>query len=302
MAGVVFGHTPAPPVQMPAQPPLSTNQPSAGDTTRPISVITGGSEGIGLAIARVLAGRGHQLLLIGRTQEKLDEAARSLRAEHGHGIEVFTLALDLAQGDIIQRVDAKVGELGAHVGLLVNNAAAGYCGSFADAAPEDLDRLLALNLVTPTRLLRHVLAGMCRRGRGGIINIASLGGYVPGPYQATYYASKAYLISLSEALSAEAKPFGVRVTVVVPGPVDTAFHSNMNAESALYRRLVPSSSAAGVAKWSVLGYELGLRVVVPGIFNLIGAGALRLLPHFLLVPVMAWLLAPRRPTQEGTRT
>jgi short-subunit dehydrogenase len=137
---------------------------------------------------------------------------------------------------------------------------------------------------------------MRARKTGGILNIASLGGYAPGPYQATYYASKAYLISLSEAVAAEVRHDGVRVTVVAPGPVDTDFHAKMNAESAIYRRLLPSSSPESVARWAVQGFELGLKVVVPGAFNLLGAVTLRLLPHVVLVPIMAWLLKPRRPT------
>jgi len=123
---------------------------------------------------------------------------------------------------------------------------------------------------------------------------------VPGPYQAAYYASKAYLISLSEALAAEVRADGIRVTVVAPGPVRTAFHARMNAESAFYRRYLPSASPERVARWAMLGFDLGVRVVVPGVFNLLGAGAFRLLPHALLVPVMALLLHPRQGIEKGT--
>ncbi|MGD9802306.1 MAG: SDR family NAD(P)-dependent oxidoreductase [Hyphomicrobiaceae bacterium] len=270
---------------------------SAGSlvSTRPLTVVTGGSEGIGLAIARLLTERGHRVLLIARRPGPLEDAARSLRAAH-LAADVTTLSLDVTRSDACDVLDAELGWLGSHVEILVNAAGTGQSGDFSEADPQVLDLLMTLNMAVPSRLMRHVLPGMRARGSGGILNIASLGGYAPGPYQAAYYASKAYLISLSEAVAAEVRQDGVRVTVVAPGPVDTDFHAKMGAERAIYRRFLPSSSPESVARWAVRGFELGLKVVVPGAFNLLGAVALRLLPHVLLVPFMAWLLDPRRPT------
>lgn len=277
---------------MPASPSPSVRSPASNEATRPISVVTGGSEGIGLAIARQLAARGHDLLLIARRREPLTAAATDISV--ATSAKVSTLALDLSSDSACTLLDAELAALGAHVGLLVNAAGIGQSGDFAEADPGDLERLIELNVAVPSRLMRHVLPGMRARRRGGILNIASLGGYVPGPYQAAYYASKAYLISLSEAVAAEARQDGVRVTVVAPGPVETRFHAKMNAESALYRRVLPSSTPDSVARWSIRGHELGLRVVVPGVLNIIGAVALKLVPHVALVPFMAWLLDPRQ--------
>ena len=266
--------------------------------TRPVTVVTGGSEGIGLALARRLAARGHSLLLVARSPGPLAAAAESIRTEHKS--EVAVMALDLAGADAPVVIEAEVARLGLHVELLVNNAGIGYCGEFDQATPEELEQLVALNVATPTRLMQHWLPGMRQRRRGGILNIASLGGYVPGPYQAAYYASKAYLISLSEAVAAEARLDGVRVTAVVPGPVATRFHARMGAESALYRLLLPEVSADTVARWALLGHDLGLRRVVPGFLNSLAAVALRLLPNALLLPIMAVLLKPNRTNQgEG---
>ncbi|MEZ5817194.1 MAG: SDR family oxidoreductase [Hyphomicrobiaceae bacterium] len=259
-----------------------------------MSIVTGGSEGVGLAIAKVLAARGHDLLLIARRPDVLSAAAKDLGA--AFPVKVATLALDLTHPEACEAIDAELGRLRAHVHMLVNAAAIGHSGAFAEAEALELGRLVQLNVEVPTRLMRHVLPGMRRRRSGGILNVASLGGYTPGPYQAAYYASKSYLISLSEAVAAEARADGVRVAVVAPGPVETAFHAKMDAERAFYRRLLPSSSPETVARWAVRGFELGMRVIVPGVFNLIIASALRFLPHTLLVPVMAWLLHPRRPT------
>jgi short-subunit dehydrogenase len=267
-------------------------------TTRPIAVVTGASRGIGRAIAHRLAARGQNLLLIARSAEPLAAAAAAIRAEHA--VEIATLALDLAAPDAPAALDAELARLGTHVDVLVNNAGVGYCGEFDAAAAGELEGLVALNVAAPSRLMLHVLPGMRQRRRGGILNVASLGGYTPGPYQAAYYASKAYLMSLSEAVAAEVRADGVRITAVAPGPVDTGFHAQMQAESALYRMFLPSSSPESVARWAMLGYDLGFKVVVPGFFNVLSVVALRVLPHALLVPFMALLLNPRRSNEQGS--
>ena len=135
---------------------------------------------------------------------------------------------------------------------------------------------------------------LCRwgSGRGGILNLASLGGYTPGPYQAAYYASKAYVISLTEAIASETAGEGVRLTVLAPGPVRTAWHDRAGAGAAFYRWLLPSS-AASVARAGYLGYTLGLRVVVPGLLSPFLAVALRVMPHRVTTPMVRWLLKPR---------
>jgi short-subunit dehydrogenase len=131
------------------------------------------------------------------------------------------------------------------------------------------------------------------RGRGGILNVASLGSYVPGPNQAAYYASKAYVLSLSEAIAAETAGEGVRVCALAPGPVNTAFHARMGAERALYRAFVPPASAEAVARAGYLGFVLGWRVTIPGVFNPLLALATRILPHRIVIPVVGLLLRPR---------
>lgn len=269
----------------------SAGSESAPSPTSPVAVVTGGSDGIGRAIARRLSVRGHRLLLVARSADLLATTAASIRAERGS--EVETLALDLTTAEATATLDAALARRGWHVDLLVNNAAIGYCGDFDAASPEQLERLIALDVAVPSRLMHHFLPGMRLRRRGGILNIASLGGYVPGPYQAAYYASKAYLLSLSEAVAAEAHRDGVRVTAVAPGPVATQFHARMGAESAAYRAVLPELSPDSVARWALLGHDLGLRVVTPGVINSFGAVALRLLPHVLMVPLMAMLLYPR---------
>ena len=166
-------------------------------------------------------------------------------------------------------------------------------GAFTSHDPAELDRLVELNIAALSRLTRAFLPDMLVRGRGGIINIASLGGFSPGPYQAAYYASKAYVISLTRALAHENRGMGVRFAVVAPGPVETRFHARMDAERAFYRRFLPALSPARVARATMFWYAQGSTVIVPGLFNTALALALGFLPGLLTIPVVALLLHPR---------
>ena len=263
---------------------------------RPVTVVTGASGGIGLALARQFARGQHDLLLIARNAEPLEEAAAAIRADAK--VEVVTLALDITATDAIARIEAELARQGAYADVLVNSAGIGLAGPFLAQSPEELDRLVDLNIRALTSLTRHFLAGMRARGRGGVLNLASLGGYTPGPYQAAYYASKAYVMSLSEALAAETAGEGVRVCVLAPGPVATPFHQRMQGESGLYLRLLPVSNPDSVARAGYLAFALGWRVVVPGVVAPILALAMRLTPHRILVPIVGWLLKPRGPDES----
>ena len=132
------------------------------------------------------------------------------------------------------------------------------------------------------------------RGRGGILNLSSLGAYAPGPNQAVYYASKAYVQSFSEAIASETAGEGVRITAVAPGPVNTRFHARMGAEHALYRYLVAPSAPDSVARAGYYGFALGLRVCVPGLVKPLLALLMRIAPHRIVIPIVGWLLKPRQ--------
>ena len=258
----------------------------------PAVVITGASAGIGLAMAHRFAAEGRDLVLIARDAGRLEAAAKTIRRISGH--RVMPLALDVTAADAAGRIDAALGALGAYADILVNNAGVGLAGPLHGQLPEDLTRLTSLNVTALTALCRHVLPGQLVRGRGGIINLASLGGYIPGPNQASYFASKAYVLSLSEALAEETAGTGVTITAVAAGPVDTDFHQKMGAATAWYRLLVLPLSADYVAAAAMRGFRRGQRVVVPGVFYRVFVIAARVLPHFLIVPVMAFLLRPLR--------
>jgi uncharacterized protein len=274
----------------PLEGPRYESGPFAG--LSPVTIVTGGSDGIGLALASRFAAAGHHVLLIARTEAQLAEAAARIAAQHR--VSIAALALDVTKLDAPPRIDRKLSDMGCYAHILVNNAGMGLSGPLADHAPDDLAALIDLNVRAMTLLMRHVLPGMRLRGCGGVLNVASLGGFAPGPWQAAYYASKAYVLSLSEAAAYEAARDGVRVSAVAPGPVDTGFHRRMLAESSFYRWLLPPLRPDTVASWAYHGFKLGLRVIVPGVINMLLAVGLRLLPHRAVMPVVAWLLRRRK--------
>jgi uncharacterized protein len=260
------------------------------DETRWV-VITGASEGIGRAIAERFAGLGRDVILVARSETAVREAASAIAARHR--VRTLPLALDVTTLDAGAAIAVAARAGGGHVDVLVNNAGMGLSGPFVEADEADIERLLDLNVGAATRLTRHFLPGMRERRRGGVINVASLAGYTPGPWQAVYYASKAYLVSFSEAIAVEVAPDRVRVTAAVPGPIDTGFHDKMRAGTSYYRRLIPVPGPTMVAWATVAGWRLGLRVVVCDPLSIATFPFLRFMPHRLLIPIVGWLMRPR---------
>lgn len=259
----------------------------------PVVVVTGGSEGLGLALATCFARAGHRLLLVARDQSRLEAAAAKVRAECT--ADVAILALDITRQDAITLLDQKLVGMAAYADVLVNNAGIGLSGDFAEHDPGALAALTDLNVRALTLLTRHYLPGMRIRGRGGILNLASVGSYGPGPNQAAYYASKAYVLSLTEAIAHESAGLGVRICAAAPGPVRTRFHAKMGAERAFYRWISPPAPAELVARIVFWGYTAGMRVVWPGLVTPVAALAMRLIPHRILNVIVATLLKPRKP-------
>jgi short-subunit dehydrogenase len=258
---------------------------------KPAVVITGGSRGIGLALARRFIEAGRRTVIVARNGPGLEEAAAAIQTSTG--VEVPTIICDISEPNAPDVIAAGLTRTGLYLDVLVNNAGTGLAGPFLTHAQNDISRLIALNVEALTRLTRAALPDMIARQRGGILNVASLGAHVPGPNQAVYYASKSYVVSLTEAIASEISGQGVRVSALLPGPVDTSFHDAMGAEASLYRLLLPSMTPERVARSAYRGFIFGQRVIVPGIFNTLMFVILRLLPHTLTVPFVYWLL--RRP-------
>jgi short-subunit dehydrogenase len=266
---------------------------------KPMTVVTGASEGIGYALARRFAAAGNDLILVARRPELLSQAADRIRADFK--VEAIAVPADVTMPAAIPAIEAALAQHRAYADVLVNCAGMGLAGPFINHPPEAVLQLLDLNVRALTELMRHFLPGMRARGRGGILNLASLGGYAPGPYQAVYYASKAYVISLTEAVAAETAGEGVRVSALAPGPVNTGFHRKMGSERAFYRYLVLPASAESVAGAGYRGFALGWRIIVPGLLNPFLALAMRVLPHRIVIPIIGWLLQPRGVGEKDAR-
>jgi short-subunit dehydrogenase len=255
---------------------------------KPAVVITGGSRGIGEALARKFAEAGYMTVIVGRNAERLKAAADRIGA--ARAAQPAVIVCDVTAPDAFELLTRSLTDSGFYLDVLINNAGLGLSGRFIDQDDARLSDLIALNIASLTRLCRLALPDMAKRERGGVINIASLGAYAPGPYQAAYYASKAYVLSLTEALAAEYSGNGVRICAVAPGPVDTDFHADMGAEGANYRKVLPSLSARRVAQSVYFRFRFGQRVIIPGLTNRALSIILKVSPHPVSVPVVAWLL------------
>jgi short-subunit dehydrogenase len=259
---------------------------------RPAVVVTGGSRGIGYALAHRFARAGYDVAVIARSQAPLEEAAATIARECR--VRALALPLDVTHADAPSLIDARLADAGFYTDVLVNCAGVGLAGRFVDHSDPEILDLLNLNVGALTRLMHHALGRQVARGRGGVMNIASLGGMVPGPYQAAYYASKAYVLSLTEGVGEEIAGRGVRICAVAPGPVNTGFHAAMGSEFSFYRQLIMPLNTRSTAEWAYAEYVLGIRVIVPGVINKVLALASWILPNFILAPIVGWLLRPAK--------
>ena len=233
--------------------------------SKPIALVTGASGGIGEAIARELAPN-YQLVLVARSADKLNALAAQL-------IGAETIVLDLSIADAVQKLTRELETRNLDIGVLVNNA---DCGEFWLADPKKLEETIMLNVVTLTMLTRALLPAMAARKAGKVMNVASTAAFMPGPLMAVYYASKAFVLSFSEALSEELSGTGVSVTALCPGPVSMGFQ---NAAAMQDSKLLsnPLMDSASVARAAVKALEYKQRVVIPGTSNQL----LALLPRFV---------------------
>jgi len=273
--------------------------------TRRVVVVTGASAGIGAALARVFAAHGHELVLIARRESKLDALADEIAAQ-GRA-RPLVLAIDLAQAEAGARIKAELAAQGLEPEYVVNNAGFGLVGEAAQLDHAEQLAMIDLNIRSLTEL-SLAFADTLARLRGGILNVASVAGFIPGPGMAVYYASKAYVLSFSEALHHELSRRGVRVTVLCPGPVPTEFQARAGIPRVPFPRTgVPrvvgsnalTCSAEEVAEAGYDGLMRGRRVVVPGLANKAVTIFSRLLPRrFVLTAVAHSQLVRRRRTNR----
>ena len=253
-------------------------------------VVTGASRGIGREIAKVAAGDGGPVVLIARSASALEKTANEVRRAGG---EPFPLTLDLAAPDATSEVERFLTARGLACGVLVNNAGFGLLGAAASLPREQQLGMIDLNIRALADLTLRFLPGMTARRRGGIINLASVASFLPGPYMALYYASKAFVRSFSEALSQELHGTGVTVTCVAPGPVATEFLKHSGARRARLFKVIPKVTPEMVARSAWRSFKQGRRLVIPGFTASLSALAGAHLPHMFTLPLTARLQRPR---------
>lgn len=227
------------------------------------TLITGASSGIGFELSELFARDGHNLVLVARNRQKLEQRARALREQYG--VQVRVMIKDLAITTSPDEIFAELERESIQVDILVNNAGTQVYGLFAEADLTKNLQLLQVNLTALTHLTGLFLPGMLERGRGRILNVASTGAFAPSVLNAVYCASKAYVLSFSEAIAAELVDTGVTVTVLCPGATDTAFVQRHGLERVrLFRNMM---SATEVAEIGYQALMKGRRVVVAGLGN-----------------------------------
>jgi len=246
---------------------------------KPVTVISGASAGIGAELARVFAANGHELVLVARRADRLAALAEEIVGS-GHPRPTVITA-DLERRDAVAGIAAELDRRGLEPANVVNNAGFGLVGPAAALNRDEQLAMIDLNVRALTELSVAFVDSLARH-RGGILNVASLAAFLPGPGMAVYYASKAYVLSFSEALHQELKARGVRVTALCPGPVPTEFQARAGIGSRGMSGMLVLS-AAEVARIGYDGFMRGKRVVVAGTANRIVALLVRAMPHGFLL-------------------
>lgn len=239
-----------------------------------ITLITGASAGLGVDFARQYAARGHRLVLVARRKDRID----ALAAELG---DARAVAMDLSEAGAAARLMADIEDAGEHVDLLVNNAGFGLVGRFARLDSGQLRRMIDLNCGVLTELSHAVLPGMIARQSGGILNVASTAAFQAGPGMAVYFATKAYVLSFSEALHEEMRLQGVHVSALCPGPTSTEFGAVAGFRGNKAVEVVAAEPGPVVAA-GIAGLEANKAVVIPGLTNKLTAQSNRFMPRWLV--------------------
>ena len=259
--------------------------------TRPLALVTGASSGIGIDLARELARDGHDLVLSARRVEPMQTLAEELKA---HGATAHIIGADLSKPGSAAALVEELQRRGLNIDVLINNAGLGANGWVHEIDPIRVSEMLQVNVVALTELTRLLLPGMLARDRGGVMLVGSTAGFQPGPNMAIYCATKAYVLSLGEALSYELRNSAVTVTTLCPGVTATGFAAVARAgDTALFgRSSLPVMSSAEVARIGYRAFKAHRRVVVTGWRNKFTAFFGRFSPHFVSLPITNKLMSP----------
>jgi len=244
------------------------------------ALVTGASKGIGAELAEQLAADHWNLVLVARGRGELETLAKALTAKHG--IKALVLPADLAQPNAAADLWNRVSAQGVKVEVLINNAGFGLLGPFHETPIQRELEMIQVNITALTELTKLALPPLLERRRGWILNVGSTAGFVPGPLMSVYYASKAYVLSFSEALTAELAGTGVSVTVLCPGPTRTQFSATAHSSDSKLFQGGRAMEASPVARAGLAGLFAGKAIVVPGFQNKLMIQALRIAPRWLV--------------------
>lgn len=243
-------------------------------------LITGASSGIGRELAGCFAAHGDDLILTARRGDRLNELSEQLTQKYG--VVCTPIVCDLSRPDAAQFLYEECRRRNLQVDVLVNNAGFGLNAAFVDSDLQKLVEMIQVNVTTLVELTHLFLPDMIDRKKGGILNVASTAAFQPGPFMAVYYASKAFVLSFTEALAEELRGTGVQVTCLAPGPVDTEFQQVSGLRSSAMLRLLGKVSAAETAEKAFRGFQRGKLLVIPGMMNKLGVFSVRILPRSLV--------------------
>lgn len=245
-------------------------------------LITGASQGIGLELARVFAKNNFDLVLVARDKEKLREVAKEL--SKNHKIQVVTISKDLSEHKSYFELYNTIKKQGLKIEILVNNAGFGNFGNFSETDLSKEESMIDVNVKALTSLTKLFLQDMLKRKSGKILNVASTAAFQPGPLMAVYFATKAYVLSLSEALSEELKGTGVSVSALCPGPTTSQFQERAGMQNANLFKKKKVMSSEEVAQIAFKGLMENKRVIIPGFRNKVSAFLGRILPRSIVLP------------------
>lgn len=248
------------------------------DINNKYTLITGGTEGIGLELARLFAKDNHNLIIVARNEEKLHNVKD--RLTYDYGIKVKTIALDLSVDNSCEQLTEIVDNYNITVDNLINNVGIGSFGYFADCKDGFEDKIIKLNIISLTKLTKHYLKSMIKNGDGGILNVASTAAFTAGPKMALYYSTKAYVLSLTEAIHEEVKPLGIRVSCLCPGPVRTNFQKKAGIKKSEGAKKC-LMDAEYVAKIAYKQFKKNKTTIIPGYKNKIIVFFNKIIPRAL---------------------
>jgi hypothetical protein len=244
-------------------------------------LITGASAGIGYELSKVFAENGYNLVLVSRNKQRLEVIAKEM--ENQHDIQAKVIPKDLSKSTASQELYDDIVADGINIAVLVNNAGFGINGKFTDLSADKHMELIQLNITSLTLLCKLFGTDMVKRRSGSILNVASTAAFQAGPLMSTYYASKAYVLLLSEALNNELAQDGINVSVLCPGPTHTEFAVRADMSSAKIVNVPWIMSAAEVAEIAFSGLMKGKKIIIPGLMNKLLAFSVRFTPRSVLV-------------------